>query len=75
MPHPVPHLAVSPIYGVAWILLVVWFGLLIALAIGLYRLTRRQREVIRTHFKYWIDSRPTVRSLVLRSSTLLHRRN
>ncbi len=75
MPHPVPNLTVSPIYGVAWILLVVWFGLLIALAIGLYRLTRRRREVIRTHFKYWIASRPTVRSLILHPGTLLRRRN
>jgi uncharacterized membrane protein len=70
MPHPVPNLAVNPIYGVAWIMLAVWLVLLIALAIGLYRITRRQRNVIRTRFKYWIASRSTAGSLTLHSGTL-----
>jgi hypothetical protein len=70
MPHPVPNLAVNPIYGVAWIMLAAWFVLLIALAIGLYRITRRQCNVIRTRFKYWIASRSTAGSLTLHSDTL-----
>ena len=70
MPHPVPNLAVNPIYGVAWILLAAWLVLLIALAIGWYRITRRPRTAIRTRFKYWIASRSTAGSHTLHSGTL-----
>ena len=75
MPHPVPNLAVNPIYGVAWIALIAWFILLIALAIVLYRATRHLRSAIRTHFAYWIASRPSNRALMIPPGALPRRRD
>ena len=41
MSHPVPNLAVSPIYPIAWLLIGVWLAFVIMVMIRGYRRTHR----------------------------------
>ena len=41
MSHPVPNLAVSPIYPIAWLLIGVWLAFVIVIMIRGYRRTHR----------------------------------
>ena len=59
MLHPIPNLAVNPIYAVAWLVLALWFAFMLAGAITLWRTSRRLRDDFREHVARWIVTRST----------------
>ena len=74
MMHPIPNLAVNPIYAVAWLMLALWFAFMLAGAITLWRKSRRLRDDLREHGARWIVTRSTSGPLRLPPGTTTRRR-